>query len=118
VLGWQAVSLRRHAPPLPVITDGREAIYASSGRAAIFLAMELLGVGRGDRILVPTYHCPTMIAPVTRLGATPVFYPIAVCGVDLECAAADTTGVSIARSAFSGLPRRWMSEFCNSRASR
>ena len=50
--------------------------YTTSGRAAILLALEALGVGPGDQVLLPTYHCPTMVAPVTHLGATPVFYPI------------------------------------------
>ena len=27
-------------------------------------------------MLVPTYHCPTMIAPVVALDVEPVFYPI------------------------------------------
>jgi hypothetical protein len=47
-----------------------------SGRSALVLALELLGVRPGDGVLVPTYHCPTMIAPVERLGAKPVFYPL------------------------------------------
>ena len=50
--------------------------YTTSGRAAILLALEALGVGPGDQVLLPSYHCPTMVAPVTQLGATPVFYPI------------------------------------------
>jgi len=120
VLGWNGVSLRRHAPPLPVVTDGRQVVFASSGRAAIFLAMELLGVGPGDRILVPTYHCPTMVAPVTRLGATPVFYPITRSAAsDLKwLAAVDTSGVKALLAAhFFGLPQAMdgVREFCNSR---
>jgi perosamine synthetase len=59
--------------------------YTTSGRAAIALVLRGLQVGPGDRVLVPTYHCPTMIAPVTQVGAQPVFYPIrASGGVDLE----------------------------------
>jgi hypothetical protein len=58
--------LRSSGPPL----------YTTSGRAAIALALQTLGVGRGDRVLVPTYHCPTMVAPIERLAAQPQFYPI------------------------------------------
>ncbi len=43
---------------------------------AIALALRALGVGSGDKVLVPTFHCPTMIAPIVDLGATPLFYPI------------------------------------------
>ncbi len=51
-------------------------LQTHSGRSAILLALHALGVRPGDRVLVPTYHCPTMIAPVECLGALPVFYPI------------------------------------------
>ena len=57
--------------------------YTTSGRAAILLALEALGVGPGDQVLLPTYHCPTMVAPVTHLGAKPVFYPIDELGTPL-----------------------------------
>ena len=43
---------------------------------AIALALRALEVGPGHEVLVPTYHCPTMIAPIRYLGATPVFFPI------------------------------------------
>lgn len=48
----------------------------TSGRTAILLGLSVLGVGSGQRVLLPTYHCPTMVEPVVRLGAIPVFYPI------------------------------------------
>jgi len=76
VLGWQSMVMRSRPPAIPAVTQEREAVFVSAGRAAIFLALELLGVQRGDRVLVPTYHCPTMVAPVTELGAVPQFYPI------------------------------------------
>lgn len=54
--------------------------YTNSGRASILLALEMLGVGSGDKVLVPTYHCPTMVAPVMARGAVPVFYPLDATG--------------------------------------
>ena len=60
--------------------------YTNSGRASILLALEMLGIGSGDKVLVPTYHCPTMIAPVVARGAVPVFYPLDGTGLPkLEC---------------------------------
>lgn len=50
--------------------------YVTSGRAAIFHALRLLGVEPGESVLVPTYHCPTLVAPVVALRATPLFYPL------------------------------------------
>ena len=84
VFGWSAFSGER-AAPVPAVLDARYRRFTTSGRAAIELALRVLGVGPGDKVLVPTYHCPTMIAPVVRSGAEPAFYPITASGsVDLK----------------------------------
>lgn len=75
VFGWAAFSGSKRTD-IPCILDAREVAFTSSGCAAIALALRNLGVGPGDRVLVPTYHCPTMIAPVATLGALPLFFPI------------------------------------------
>jgi dTDP-4-amino-4,6-dideoxygalactose transaminase len=54
--------------------------YTTSGRAAIALALRELGVGPGDQVLIPTYHCPTMVSPAVFSGAKPVFFPITPSG--------------------------------------
>ena len=74
VFGWQA--LRGGPTAMPCMLTLPRLQYTTSGRASILLALEALGVGTGQGVLLPTYHCPTMVAPVTHLGATPVFYPI------------------------------------------
>jgi dTDP-4-amino-4,6-dideoxygalactose transaminase len=84
VLGWSAFSGER-AAPAPGVLSARYRRYTTSGRAAIALALRALEIRWGDKVLVPTYHCPTMIAPVVRSGAQPMFYPITASGaVDLE----------------------------------
>ena len=75
VLGWDTFASSRGAPASALL-DAPHVRYTTSGRAAIALALRMLGVGPGDRVLAPTYHCPTMIAPATHAGAQPVFYPI------------------------------------------
>ena len=40
------------------------------------MAFEELGVGPGDKVLVPSYHCPTIVSPIVAAGAVPVFFPI------------------------------------------
>lgn len=45
----------------------------SSGTAALHLALQMLGVGPGDRVVVPTLTFVASAAPVVQLGATPVF---------------------------------------------
>lgn len=75
VLSWRYF-LDRRACPLPAVTDAGPALPTTSGRAAIAIALKALGCGAGQRVLVPTYHCPTMVAPIVALGGQPVFYPI------------------------------------------
>jgi dTDP-4-amino-4,6-dideoxygalactose transaminase len=48
----------------------------TSGRASIALALQVLGVQADEHVLLPTYHCPTMVAPAAALGAPPFFYPV------------------------------------------
>jgi pyridoxal phosphate-dependent aminotransferase EpsN len=45
----------------------------SSGTAAMELALRLLGVQRGDRVLVPSFTFIGTVSPVVHLGAEPVF---------------------------------------------
>jgi dTDP-4-amino-4,6-dideoxygalactose transaminase len=80
----------------PSILDVREARLVTSGRVAIALALRQMGVGPGDRVLVPSYHCASMIEPVVWLGATPVFYRIhRDTQVDLDDVAAKLAGAKV-----------------------
>jgi len=79
VFGWQTLSGQQNAE-IPCLLSRPRRLLTTSGRAAILLALEQLGVGPGDIVLMPSYHCPTMISPVTALGATPLFYPITAAG--------------------------------------
>ncbi len=53
-----------------------DALPTATGGAAIFWALHSAGVGAGDRVALPAFHCPTMVFPVLALGAEPVFVPI------------------------------------------
>lgn len=70
--------------------DGR-LLWTTSGRAAILLALERAGIRHGHRVLVPAYHCPSMVAPILALGATPVFYGLTPEGAP-DIAKLDATG--------------------------
>jgi perosamine synthetase len=111
---------RRKPAPLPSLIELPNRVLTRSGRSALVLALELLGLGAGDRVLVPTYHCPTMIAPVERLGAMPAFYPInsdSLPNMDY-LASLDTTGVRAMLVAhFFGIPRSLeaVATFCRER---
>lgn len=48
-------------------------IACSSGSAALYLALRALGVGPGDKVVVPDFTSIACAAAVTMCGATPVF---------------------------------------------
>lgn len=75
VVGWNTFSGPQEAAVPTLLAHPRQ-VLTTSGRAAILLALECLAVGPGDIVLLPTYHCPTMVSPVMTLGADAVFYPI------------------------------------------
>ncbi len=79
VLGWSTFSGGKSVG-VPSVTDSPNITYTTSGRAAITLALRILDFKPGQRVLVPTYHCPTMIAPVARLGGEPLFFPVTESG--------------------------------------
>jgi perosamine synthetase len=80
---------KRAAPPVRSILDVGNAKLVTSGRIAIALALRQMKVAPGDGVLVPAFHCASMIEPVIWAGATPVFYRVkADTSVDLEDVAA------------------------------
>lgn len=48
-------------------------VATNTGTAALHLALEVMGIGRGDRVLVPTFAYVAVVNPVLYLGAEPVF---------------------------------------------
>ena len=107
VFGWATWSGKKSSE-LPCLLDHHELVYTTSGRASILLAMEQLGVKRGVQVLMPTYHCATMIAPVDELGAQTIFYPITASGAaDMAwLARLDASHVKVMLAAhFFGLPQ-------------
>jgi perosamine synthetase len=64
VLGWTSFSRTEESLRLPSIDDIKYTVITTSGRAAIYQALLQLRLAPGSVVLVPTYHCPTIIAPV------------------------------------------------------
>jgi dTDP-4-amino-4,6-dideoxygalactose transaminase len=58
------------------ILDTRYQLHVSSGRAGIALALEHANISAGDEVLIPAFHCESMVAPIHRSGAKPVFFRI------------------------------------------
>jgi len=47
-----------------------------SARTALALALRHAGIGAGDDVLVPAYHCISIVKPVLWASARPVFYRV------------------------------------------
>jgi perosamine synthetase len=80
VLDW--ASFERTAPS--TINGVEQAPYralTTSGRAAIYQALLQLQLPAGSTVLVPTYHCPTMVAPVLYAGLEPAFFGVGTDGL-------------------------------------
>ena len=68
--------LRRRPADIPSLLDAGKVFHLTTGRVAIALALECLGLKPGQKVLVPAYHCASMIMPLSRVGAEPTYYRI------------------------------------------
>lgn len=78
--GWDNLGGARDSG-LPAVDDLPHLRLLTSGRAALFAAMKALGVQPGDGVLAPSYHCPTLVAPLRATGALVQFYPLGADGL-------------------------------------
>ncbi len=70
-------ALRRNGTvSIPALLDVGTPVHAISGRMALASGLALLGLGEGDRILLPAYHCAALVEPVVWRGITPDFYRV------------------------------------------
>ncbi len=58
----------------PSLLDAPELLETTSGRIAIAEVVRLLGIGAGESVLMPAYHCTTMVDPIDWLGVRPRYY--------------------------------------------
>jgi dTDP-4-amino-4,6-dideoxygalactose transaminase len=75
VLSWHTFAPVRFSST-PAVVDNRRVIHVTAGRVAIAHALELAGIGAGQKVLVPAYHCISMVEPLLQVGALPVFYAL------------------------------------------
>jgi len=103
VLEWRNL-VRRSALGVPAV-DELPHVVVTSGRAAIFHALAALKLSAQTIVLAPTYHCPTMIAPILMTGLRPRYYPIDEHGLPLlnDVAPGDVGAIIV--SHYFGVPR-------------
>src|SRR5471032_2565434 len=102
------------------VLDAGAARFVTSGRIAISLALRQMGVRAGDTVLVPAYHCASMIEPVIWSGAKPVFYRVnANTSVDLDDIALKSDGTvrALMVTNYFGFPQALdtLRRFCDAR---
>lgn len=66
----------RQTAEIPSVLDMRPSLVVRRGAVAMQLCLRAEGIGGGDEVLLPAFHCRSMVAPILAVGATPVFYGI------------------------------------------
>ena len=61
---------------LPCPVKGRDTTYHFLARNALFHGLRVLGLKSGDKVLLPAFHCRTVVEPVIRFGCEVVFYNV------------------------------------------
>lgn len=75
VLDWSSFQVV-DAPGICSIENLPHRMFTTSGRAAIYQALLQLQLPAASPVLLPTYHCPTMVAPVILAHLQPVYYGV------------------------------------------
>jgi len=91
LLDWSSFAGPRRLAGVPSIDDMAASCLTTSGRAAIYLALLQLRLDPGSLVLVPTYHCPTMVAPVILAGLRVAYFGIGATGLPQLGTIADAT---------------------------
>ncbi len=82
VLSWSALRVFRQTARSRFLQD--DACFLRSGRIALAHVFAALGIGPNDQILLPAYHCGSMVEPAMWRDADLDFYAIdAALNVDL-----------------------------------
>ncbi|MDO5698396.1 MAG: DegT/DnrJ/EryC1/StrS family aminotransferase [Dermatophilus congolensis] len=95
------------------------AVALNSATAGLHLALEALGIGPGDEVLVPTWTFTATAEVVRYVGATPVLVDVDAATFNIDFGAAETAVTSRTRAVmpvhFGGLPvdRAALAEFAS-----
>lgn len=96
--------------------------YTTSGRAAIFHALRQMALPPGSTVLLPTYHCPTMVAPVLRTGHLPAYFGLRADGLpdldELDRRGGSANARALIAAHYFGLPRSMavLRQWCDERS--
>jgi perosamine synthetase len=110
-------SRRKH---LRAPISGSRAHYLFWARNAIYHGVRALGIQPGENVLVPAYHCKSVVEPILQYGAEVKFYKV---GLDLQADLSDISEKIDAKSRaviaihYFGFPQKIVEikEFCQDR---
>lgn len=74
-LGWESLSCRSSIRPF-LLPHGKACRSYTRGRYALHDAYSFSGLNEAGSLLLPAYHCRSIIDPAVRLGAEVLFYPL------------------------------------------
>lgn len=81
---WPDGQINRYERELAGYFGVDHAVAVSSGTAALHCALQAVGIGPGDEVLVPALSVVMSVAPTRYVGAVPVFVDCAADGVGLD----------------------------------
>lgn len=67
------VIIRDFEDKVKSLLGAQHVVALNSGTAALHLALKVLGVGKGDKVLVSTFTYVASVSPILYCGASPVF---------------------------------------------
>lgn len=75
-LGWGVLNPFARRRTLPAPFGVKPTFHLFWARNALYHGLRLLGLGRGDGVLVPAFHCTSMVTPILSSGAAVDFYNV------------------------------------------
>lgn len=58
------------------LTEEEGRVFAADGRSALIAGLKVLGIGKGDRVLIPAYICKIIPSLFKSLGIDYLYYPV------------------------------------------
>lgn len=74
--GWISSAgkyIERFEQQFSSFVGSRYGVACSNGTAAVYLALQAAGVGKGDKVVVPSFTMMASVFPIIHLGADPIF---------------------------------------------
>ncbi len=74
--GWissRGAYIERFEQAFAAFTGAKDAVTVANGTVAIHLALEALGIGPGDEVIVPSFTYVASVNTILQAGATPVY---------------------------------------------